>query len=288
MALSPSEYILTVRCPDTKGLVAAVSTALADHDFTITEATQFNDPVDGQFFMRVVFAPCAKGAEGVQAFERAFASVAARLSMTWRLRSAAQRPRTLIAVSKFGHCLTDLIHRWKAGSLPVDIVGVVSNHEDFRAFVAWSALPFHHLPITPATKAEQERRFLALMETLNVDLLVLARYMQVLSPDFCDAVAGRCINIHHSFLPSFKGANPYRQAHARGVKIIGATAHYVTRDLDEGPIIEQAVERVEHSHAPADLMEIGRDIECAVLARAVRWHAEGRVMLNGVRTIVFS
>ncbi len=282
-----SEFILTVRCPDTKGLVAAVSTALAACDFSIVEATQFNDPVDEQFFMRVVFRPC-NGADEVAVFERAFAPIAERFAMTWRIRSAAQRPRTLIAVSKFGHCLTDLIHRWKAGSLPVDIVGVVSNHEDFRPFVEWSALPFHHLPVTPYTKPAQERRFLDLMESLNVDLLVLARYMQVLSPAFCDAVAGRCINIHHSFLPSFKGANPYKQAHVRGVKIIGATAHYVTADLDEGPIIEQAVERVEHSHAPADLMEIGRDIECAVLARAVRWHAEGRVMLNGVRTIVFS
>ncbi|MDX2235004.1 MAG: formyltetrahydrofolate deformylase [Hyphomonadaceae bacterium] len=281
------EFILTVRCPDTKGLVAAVSTALAACDFTIVEATQFNDPVDEQFFMRVVFRPCS-GAEEAAAFERAFAPVAERFAMTWGLRSAAQRPRTLIAVSKFGHCLTDLIHRWKAGSLPVDIVGVVSNHEDFRAFVEWSALPFHHLPITPDSKPAQERRFLDLVDALDVDLLVLARYMQVLSPAFCDAVAGRCINIHHSFLPGFKGANPYKQAHARGVKIIGATAHYVTADLDEGPIIEQAVERVEHSHSPADLMEIGRDIECAVLARAVRWHAEGRVMLNGVRTIVFS
>ena len=194
----------------------------------------------------------------------------------------------LIAVSKFGHCLYDLLHRWRAGQLRVEIVGVLSNHEDMRSFVEWSGIPYHHLPVEKGLKAEQEARFLGLIEDLWIDVVVLARYMQILSPALCEALSGRCINIHHSFLPSFKGAKPYHQAHARGVKIIGATAHYVTTDLDEGPIIEQGVERVSHAQAPEDLVTIGRDIECAVLARAVIWHVEHRLMLNGHSTVVFS
>jgi formyltetrahydrofolate deformylase len=222
----------------------------------------------------------------MEVFETGFGQVAARFDMTWSLHDLAVRPRLLIAVSKFGHCLYDLLHRWRAGLLPVEIVGVVSNHDDMRSFVEWNGITYHHLPVNKADKAGQEARLLALTE--GVDLVVLARYMQILSPELCDALSGRCINIHHSFLPSFKGAKPYHQAHARGVKIIGATAHYVTTDLDEGPIIEQGVERVNHAQSPEDLVTIGRDIECAVLARAVTWHVEHRLVVNGHRTVVFN
>jgi formyltetrahydrofolate deformylase len=207
--------------------------------------------------------------------------------MQWSLHPAAIRPRVLIAVSKFGHCLYDLLHRWKSGLLPVEIVGVVSNHDAMRSFVEWNGLPFHLFPVTKDTKAEQEAQVLALADELAVDLVVLARYMQILSPDLCAQLSGRCINIHHSFLPSFKGAKPYHQAFERGVKIIGATAHYVTTDLDEGPIIEQGVQRVDHGHTPDDLVRMGQEIECSVLARAVVWHAERRILINGVKTVVF-
>jgi formyltetrahydrofolate deformylase len=193
----------------------------------------------------------------------------------------------LIAVSKFGHCLYDLLHRWRSGLLPVDIVGVVSNHDTMRSFVEWNDLPFHHLPMPKDGKAAQEAQFLQLVDENHVDLVVLARYMQILSPKMCEHLNGRCINIHHSFLPSFKGAKPYHQAFERGVKIIGATAHYVTTDLDEGPIIEQGVQRVDHGHMPDDLVKMGQDIECAVLARAVVWHAEKRIVVNGMKTVVF-
>jgi formyltetrahydrofolate deformylase len=221
------------------------------------------------------------------ALERGFELVARRFQMSWSLHPAAEKPRVLIAVSKLGHCLVDLVHRWRAGLLPVDVVGVVSNHETLRDFVEWNELPFHHLPIAPDGRAEQEARFLGLVEGLRVDLTVLARYMQILSAPMCEQLSGRCINIHHSFLPSFKGARPYHQAFDHGVKIIGATAHYVTTDLDEGPIIEQDVQRVDHGHTPDDLIRLGRDVECAVLARAVAWHAERRVVINGKKTVVF-
>jgi formyltetrahydrofolate deformylase len=208
--------------------------------------------------------------------------------MQWSLHDLAQRPRMLIAVSRFGHCLYDLLHRWRSGLLPVEIVGVVSNHNDMRSFTEWNGVPYHHFPVDPHDKRAHEARLLDLFARERVDLVTLARYMQILSPEMCAALAGRCINIHHSFLPSFKGAKPYHQAHTRGVKIIGATAHYVTNELDEGPIIEQAVERVSHAHSPEDLVMIGRDIECAVLARAVLWHAERRLMMNGRKTVVFA
>jgi formyltetrahydrofolate deformylase len=197
------------------------------------------------------------------------------------------RPRTIIAVSRFGHCINDLLHRWRIGALPIDVVGVISNHPDMRALVEWHGVPYHHLPISAATKTEQEQAFKAVVETSAADLVVLARYMQILSPDLSKALSGRCINIHHSFLPSFKGARPYHQAYDRGVKIIGATAHYVTDDLDEGPIIEQDVERVDHSWSANKLVEAGQDIEARVLARAVAWHAERRVLVNGAKTVVF-
>jgi formyltetrahydrofolate deformylase len=208
--------------------------------------------------------------------------------MTWQVEDTARRVRVLIAVSKLDHCLQDLLFRWRSGVLPVDVVGVVSNHPDLRSLVEWHQIPFHHLPVTAQTRQQQEARILELISRNHVDLLVLARYMQILSNDTCRALSGRCINIHHSFLPSFKGARPYHQAYARGVKIIGATAHYVTPDLDEGPIIEQAVERVGHEHTPERFQEIGRDLEAIVLARAVRWHAERRILLDGQRSVILS
>ncbi len=279
-------YILILKCPDRKGVVAAVSGFLADNDASIAESHHFNDPLAGQFYMRTVFRP--DGAmPPVAALEQGFGLIAKRFGMTWSLHDALVKPRVLIAVSKFGHCLYDLLHRWKAGLLPAEIVGVVSNHEDLRSFVEWSGLPYHHLPVTSATKTAQEAAFLGLVESERVDLVVLARYMQILSPDLCARLSGRCINIHHSFLPGFKGAKPYHQAYARGVKIIGATAHYVTTDLDEGPIIEQGVQRVDHSHSPDELVQLGRDVECTVLARAVSWHVEHRILIEGGKTIVF-
>jgi formyltetrahydrofolate deformylase len=217
-----------------------------------------------------------------------FAPIARRFAMAWRIHDGLQRAKVMVAVSRFGHCLHDLLHKHETGWLRADVVGVVSNHEDLRESVAWRGLPFHHIPITPQTKAQAEARLLAAFAESGAELLVLARYMQILSPQACAALAGRCINIHHSFLPSFKGARPYHQAHARGVKLIGATAHYVTPDLDEGPIIEQAVERISHHHSPQDLVEMGRDLECVTLSRAVRWHVERRVIVTGPRTVVFA
>jgi formyltetrahydrofolate deformylase len=282
-----NRYILILKCPDRKGVVAAVSGFLADNDASIVESNHFNDPIAGQFYMRTVFRP--DGAmPPVASLKAGFELIAQRFAMTWSLHDAEEKPRVLIAVSKFGHCLFDLLHRWRAGLLPAEIVGVVSNHEDLRSFTEWSGVPFHYLPVTRETKAEQEAAFLDLVETQKVDLVVLARYMQILSPAMCARLEGRCINIHHSFLPGFKGARPYHQAYARGVKIIGATAHYVTTDLDEGPIIEQGVQRVDHSHSPDELVQLGRDVECTVLARAVGWHVEHRILIEGGKTIVFA
>jgi formyltetrahydrofolate deformylase len=237
--------------------------------------------------MRTVFRRDGPRAPPIEILREGLRPIAHRFDMRWELHDGSERPRVMIAVSRFGHCLYDLLHRWRSGLLPVDIPAVVSNHEDMRSFVEWSGIPYHHIPTT-ADKAADEARLAALMEELDIELLVLARYMQILSPELCAQLKGRCINIHHSFLPSFKGARPYHQAFARGVKIIGATAHYVTNDLDEGPIIEQGVERVDHSHTPADLVALGRDVECTTLARAVQWHVERRVLINGQKTIVFS
>ncbi|MBC7669731.1 formyltetrahydrofolate deformylase [Caulobacter sp. DWR2-3-1b2] len=280
-------YILILQCPDRKGVVAAVSGFLADNDASIVESSHFNDSLADQFYMRTVFRPDGD-MPGIGALRQGFELIAKRFGMIWALHDTGAKPKVLIAVSKFGHCLFDLLHRWRAGLLPVEIVGVVSNHEDMRSFTEWSGLPYFHLPTTKTNKAEQEDAFLQLVDDLAVDLVVLARYMQILSPALCARLSGRCINIHHSFLPSFKGAKPYHQAFERGVKIIGATAHYVTTDLDEGPIIEQGVHRVDHSHAPDDLVTLGRDVECAVLARAVTWHVEHRVLIAGVKTVVFA
>ncbi|CAN5383486.1 formyltetrahydrofolate deformylase [soil metagenome] len=280
-------HILILKCPDRKGVVAAVSGFLADNDASIVESNHFNDAMAGQFYMRTVFRPDGP-MPNAEALKAGFELIAQRFAMDWSLHATAEKPRVMIAVSRFGHCLFDLLHRWRAGLLPAEVVGVVSNHEDLRSFVEWSGVPFHHLPVSTANKAEQEAAFLALTDQLKVDLVVLARYMQILSPEMCARLAGRCINIHHSFLPGFKGARPYHQAYARGVKIIGATAHYVTTDLDEGPIIEQDVQRVDHSQDPDQLVQIGRDVECSVLARAVTWHVEHRVLAEGGKTIVFT
>ncbi|MDT9600225.1 formyltetrahydrofolate deformylase [Sphingosinicella rhizophila] len=281
------QYLLTLRCPDRKGIVATVTTLLADQDLLIVESHQFEDHNSGMFFMRVLFAPESCAPIDLDRLRDLFRPIAERFDMDWAFRDVAVKPRVLLAVSRFGHCLYDLLHRWRSGHLPVEIVGVVSNHDDMRSFTEWNNLPYHHLPIAKGEKAAQEARIMALVDELDVDLVVLARYMQILSPELCAFLDKRCINIHHSFLPSFKGAKPYHQAHARGVKVIGATAHYVTTDLDEGPIIEQDTKRVTHSRSADELVAIGQEVECAVLARAVRWHVEGRVMLNGDRTIVF-
>ncbi len=282
------QFILILKCPDRKGVVAAVSGFLADNDASILESNHFNERMTDQFYMRTVFRQDGDGMPPVEDLRKGFDLIARRFHMEWELFDASIKPKVLIAVSKFGHCLYDLLHRWRSGILPVDIVGVVSNHDDMRSFVEWSGIPYFHLPVTKETKDQQEAAFLGLVKDLSVDLVVLARYMQILSPELCRSLSGRCINIHHSFLPSFKGAKPYHQAFERGVKIIGATAHYVTTDLDEGPIIEQGVQRVDHGDTPDDLVEIGRDVECNVLARAVLWHVERRIVVNGRKTVVFS
>ena len=284
---APSRHILTFSCPDIAGIQASVTTFLFEQGAFLEEVASYGDPETGTYFSRIVFSPARERSVDVGAIERGFKAVAERFAMAWRIDDASRKCRTLIAVSRFGHCLNDLLHRWSSGTLPIDIVGVVSNHSELRRMVEWHELPFHHLPISRETKSAQEAELMSIAGRERVDLVVLARYMQILSDATARALAGRCINIHHSFLPGFKGAKPYHQAHARGVKIIGATAHYVSPDLDEGPIIEQAVERVDHASNPDDLVAIGRDIENAVLARAVKWHAERRVLLNGRRTIVF-
>ncbi|MYN14585.1 formyltetrahydrofolate deformylase [Pusillimonas sp. TS35] len=281
-----NDYILTLSCPDRTGIVHAVSAWLLERQGNIIDAQQFGDQEQQRFFLRVHFV--LPDAAGATELEQAFAPVAHKFSMQANIYDAQRKARVLIMVSKQGHCLNDLLFRVHAGQLPVEIAAVASNHPDLGNMARAYGLPFHHLPVTPDTKARQEAQILDLVETLNVDLVVLARYMQILSNDLCRALSGRAINIHHSFLPSFKGARPYHQAHTRGVKIIGATAHYVTADLDEGPIIEQDIERVHHAMSPSDLTQTGSDIESLVLSRAVRWHVEHRILLNGQRTVVFN
>lgn len=280
-----SGQILTLRCEDRPGITAAVAARLAAHGGNITEAHQFNDPETGQFFMRVAFAlPDDAGALRAE-----FAAEAERHGMHWTLREADRPRKVLILVSRFDHCMGDLLYRMRIGELNMEPVGIVSNHpREALKLTVDSAIAYHHLPITPDTKAEQEGRIRQLVEETEAELVVLARYMQVLSDEFSTYLAGRCINIHHSFLPGFKGARPYHQAHRRGVKMIGATAHYVTSDLDEGPIIAQDVEHVGHADTPEDLVRKGRDIERRVLARAVSWHLEDRVLMNGRKTVVFA
>ncbi|MBK8175885.1 MAG: formyltetrahydrofolate deformylase [Rhodospirillales bacterium] len=283
---SQQRYILTISCPDRTGIVAAVAGFLADHDAFITESSHFGDARTQRFFMRTVFRIGA-ATPGLDQFAQRFSRVAERFNMVWGLHDAQRRERVLILVSKLDHCLNDLLYRYRTGDLRVDIPAIVSNHPELEPLAEWHGIPFHHLPITPTTKPQQEAAILALVHDLEIDLVVLARYMQVLTPATCDRLRGRCINIHHSFLPGFKGPRPYHQAHDLGVKLIGATAHYVVADLDAGPIIEQAVERVDHSFGPEEMSRVGRDIENVVLARAVHWHVEHRVLLNNGRTIVF-
>jgi len=284
--MTADKYIANITCPDATGLVAAVSGFLRDHHCFMDESSQYGDPATQRFFMRAVFTRSPQSPT-LEALEQKFAEVAKTFQMIWSFTPAERRPRVLIAVSKFGHCLNDILHRWHTGQMPIEIAGVFSNHDDMRSLVEWHDIPYDHLPVTPATKVQQEAAWLQMVDDRKIDLVVLARYMQVLSPEAARRLSGRCINIHHSFLPSFMGARPYQQAYERGVKIIGATAHYVTDGLDEGPIIEQAVERVDHTHSVGDMIAIGRDLENVVLARAVRYHAERRVLLNGHKTVVF-
>jgi formyltetrahydrofolate deformylase len=279
------ELILTLSCPDRRGIVARVAGFVADRDGNILDSHQFGDPDAGVFFMRIHLA--TSGPADADEWRAAFASVAAGLEMSWELHDTARRPRVLVLVSREGHCLNDLLYRWRTGAIPADIVGVASAHDDFAALAGSYALPYHRLPGPKAPAAELDAAILGLVSDSGAELVVLARFMQVLGNDACRELGGRAINIHHSFLPSFKGARPYRQAHERGVKLIGATAHYVTEELDEGPIIEQEVARVDHSHSVAELARVGRDVECVALARAVRWHVERRVLLHGDRTVVF-
>ena len=279
----PAELVLTLSCPDRPGIVHAVSGFLAARDCNILDSQQYGSPRTTTFFLRVHFdSPVEE-----PTLRSDFSGVASEFAMHWELHASAHRPNVLVLVSREGHCLNDLLYRWQAGYLPCVIAAVGSNHDDLAPLAASYGVPFHHLPVSAESRDEQERQLLELVESLSIDLVVLARYMQILSPMMCDALPGRIINIHHSFLPSFRGGRPYEQAYEHGVKLIGATAHYVTADLDEGPIIEQEVARVGHAHDPFALAAVGRDLECVALARAVRWHLEHRVLLDGQRTVVF-
>ena len=280
------DQVLTLACPDQIGIAHSVTGYLAAHECNILDSQQFGDPDSKRFFMRVHFDSAVLGLTP-ESLRADFAATAHRFEMDWQLHDTANRVRTLILVSKFGHSLNDLLYRWSIGALAIDIAAITSNHRDFESLSAAYQVPFHHLPVGAANRAEQEAALLRLVADERVELVVLARYMQVLSPELCAALSGRAINIHHSFLPSFKGARPYQQAYDRGVKLIGATAHYVTSALDEGPIIEQEVARVDHAQSPARLAAVGRDVESVTLARAVQAHAEHRVLLNGHKTVVF-
>ncbi|OIV36528.1 formyltetrahydrofolate deformylase [Mangrovactinospora gilvigrisea] len=280
------QFVLTLSCPDKQGIVHAVSSYLFMTGCNIVDSQQFGDRDSELFFMRVHFS--AEAGASDEQLRASFAAVAESFRMDWTIDRADRRTRVVLMVSKFGHCLNDLLFRTRIGALPIDVVAVVSNHADFRELAESYGVPFHHIPVTKDTKADAEAELLKLVRAEGVELVVLARYMQVISDALCRELSGRIINIHHSFLPSFKGAKPYHQAHARGVKLIGATAHYVTADLDEGPIIEQEVVRVDHAVDADQLVARGRDAECQALARAVKWHAEHRVLLNGTRTVVFA
>jgi len=283
------EFILTLACPEQRGIVHAVSSYLLEHGCDIIDNRQFGDRKTGRFFMRVHFVTdSTSGTTADVAQLRAdFTPLAETYRMSWQLVGTDERPRVLIMVSKFGHCLNDLLYRWKMDQLKVELPVIVSNHRDLEEVALAAGIPFVHIPVTRDTKASAEARLIEVVDEYKIDLVVLARYMQVLSDDVCKRLEGRAINIHHSFLPSFTGARPYHQAYERGVKVIGATAHYVTPDLDEGPIIEQELIRVDHAHGPEEFVVIGRDAECLALARAVQWHVERRVLLNGSHTVVF-
>lgn len=281
----PRELILTLSCPDRRGIVAGVAGRIAEGGGNIIDSHQFGDPDERVFFMRIHFAVPAD--TGLADWRRALEPLADELAMAWELHDVAVLPRLVVLVSREGHCLNDLLYRWRTGGIRADIVAVGSAHDDFADLAGAYGLPYHRLPGPGTDPAMLDRAVLDVVERERADLVVLARFMQILGPDACAALEGRAINIHHSFLPSFKGARPYRQAHERGVKLIGATAHYVTEQLDEGPIIEQEIARVDHSHSVAELARVGRDVECVALARAVRWHVERRVLLHGQRTVVF-
>jgi formyltetrahydrofolate deformylase len=281
----PAHILLRLVCPDRPGILAAVSPALAADGWDIREAAVYGDPDTRTFFVRMDLTGVRGAIQRLPALLEPFRQ---SLGLSWDTRDTGQPMKVLVAVSRTDHCLNDIIHKTRIGVLPIEIVGVVSNHETLRAVTEWHGHAFHHLPVTADDKAGQEARFEQLIASTGAELVVLARYMQILSNAFAARLSGRCINIHHSFLPSFKGAKPYHQAHVRGVKLIGATAHYVTADLDEGPIIEQDIRRVTHSATADDMVEVGRETEASVLSRAIRWHAERRVFLNGNRTVVFS
>ena len=309
--MTGDEFILTLACPEQRGIVHAVSTYLVDHGCDIVDNRQFGDRKTGRFFMRVHFVTDGTGGRestpeaeivtgpetgpetesgsgaDVERLRADFEPLGTTYGMTWHLVGLNERPRVMIMVSKFGHCLNDLLYRWKTNQLKIELPVIVSNHRDLKDVAVAAGIPFVHIPVTRDTKAEAEARLLEVVAEYDIELVVLARYMQVLSDDVCKRLEGRAINIHHSFLPSFTGARPYHQAYDRGVKVIGATAHYVTPDLDEGPIIEQELIRVDHAHGPEEFVVIGRDAECLALARAVQWHTERRVLLNGTHTVVF-
>ena len=281
--MTQSNFVLTVSCPDRMGIVADVSRYLFDNGCNVVDSAQYGDPDNGRFFLRISFAP----GTSLDKLREGFGPIAAKFAMTAAIHDSAVKTRTLIMVSKLGHCLVDLLYRHRIGALPIEIPVIVSNHRDFADVAAAHGIPFRYLPVGNENRRAQEKTLSEIIAEERIDLVVLARYMQILSPALTDSMPGRIINVHHSFLPSFKGARPYHQAHARGVKIMGATAHYVTSDLDEGPIIEQAVERVNHSMSADESAASGRDIENIVLARAVKWHAEHRILLDGIRTVVF-
>ena len=281
----PHNYRLIVSCPDRVGIVSRVSGFIAAQNGSIIEANQHSDLDTGRFFMRYDIQSNALSAD---AFRASFAPIADEFEMDWRLSDSARRPRVVIMVSRESHCLVDLLYRWSAGELDCDIPCVISNHEDLRPLAAWHGIPFHHVPVDPRDKGPAFARTERLIEEAEADSVVLARYMQILPPDICQRYAGRVINIHHSFLPSFAGAKPYHQAFDRGVKLIGATCHYVTEELDAGPIIEQDIQRVSHCHTPQDLVRLGRDVEKSVLSRGLRWHLQDRVLIHGNKTVVFS
>ncbi|MBA4788909.1 MAG: formyltetrahydrofolate deformylase [Rhizobiales bacterium] len=287
MTAPDRQYILTLSCTNRPGIVARVSTFLFEKGCNILDAQQYDDTESNRFFMRVVFNVVA-GEESLDAIRAGFAEVAEAFALNWQMRDRTEKRRVLLLASKFDHCLADLLYRWRIGEIPMEISGIISNHpRETYAHLDLTPIPFYHLPVTKATKLEQEAEIWRIFRETGSELAVLARYMQVLSDGLSAKLSGRCINIHHSFLPGFKGAKPYHQAHARGVKLMGATAHYVTSDLDEGPIIEQDVERISHQDTPDDLVRKGRDIERRVLARAISWHLEDRVLLNGSKTVVF-
>jgi formyltetrahydrofolate deformylase len=284
---TPNHYILTWHCPDNTGVLAKVSQSLFEHGAFITETSQYSDPYTETFFSRIAFDD-RNLTVSANEFKEALDKLAKPLHMEYKLRNKTDVPNVVIAVSKDDHCLVSLLTKWKSGVLPINIVAVLSNHKDCESLTDWHGVPFHHLPLTKDTKAEQEAQILDLLKTCNADLLVLARYMQILSDDLCQKLAGRAINIHHSFLPSFKGARPYHQAHARGVKVIGATAHYVTANLDEGPIIAQEVKPINHTFTIEQMVHMGHDLEATALSHAVRIHAEQRVCINGDKTVILA